>query len=166
MRLISPTAEFKESWRAALDAFIDEGSDGFWNVPEPPTDIDSYIQRTIDHSRGENLAEGWVPASTFWLVDKGEFIGHVNIRHELNDWIVKRGGHIGYYIAPAHRMKGYGSKILELALLKAQALGIEKALLTCGDDNIGSRKIIERSGGEFEDVIDVNGEQIRRYWIQ
>jgi predicted acetyltransferase len=166
MRLVPPTVEFEESWWAAIQALTEEGTKGFWYVPEPPRDIASYIQRTVDNAKGENLADGWVAATTLWLVDGGEFIGHVNIRHELNDWLLKRGGNIGYDIAPAHRRKGYGTKLLTLALEKARELGIEKALVTCGDTNIASRKIIERAGGVLENVMDVNGEQVRRYWIQ
>lgn len=94
------------------------------------------------------------------------FIGKVNIRHRLNKNLLKAGGHIGYTIRPSERRKGYGTLILRLALPKAKALGIKKALITCYEDNIGSRKIIEANGGVLEDTATTNeGVVKRRYWI-
>ena len=40
-------------------------------------------------------------------------------------------------------------------------------LITCGDDNIPSRKLIEGCGGSLEDRLEdvANEELVRRYWI-
>ena len=58
---------------------------------------------------------------------------------------------------------------MKLALEKAKELGIDKVLITCDDDNIGSQKVIENNGGLLENKVqnNVNGEIIttRRYWI-
>jgi predicted acetyltransferase len=46
-------------------------------------------------------------------------------------------------------------------------LGLDRVLVTCDDDNIGSIKTIEHNGGVLENVIsgpDV-GTPKRRYWI-
>ena len=51
--------------------------------------------------------------------------------------------------------------MLRAALPVANALGIERALVTCDFDNVGSRKVIEANGGRFEDRRDDN----LRYWI-
>lgn len=40
--------------------------------------------------------------------------------------------------------KGYGSKMLELALLEAKAIGLKKVLITCHDTNMSSRKVAEK----------------------
>jgi predicted acetyltransferase len=41
-------------------------------------------------------------------------------------------------------------------------------LVTCDDDNIGSRKIIEKNGGVFEGLVKNTREMVakRRYWIE
>jgi predicted acetyltransferase len=103
-----------------------------------------------------------------WLIDKDEFIGRVQIRHELTEYLEKYGGHIGYYIRPTKRKMGFGNKILEMAINEAKKIGFEKVLLTCNDDNIGSWKIIEANGGVLESVLDPEKEgekKKRRYWI-
>ena len=60
--------------------------------------------------------------------------------------------------------------MLSLALKYAEEeLGLNKVLLTCNDDNIGSYRVIEKNGGVLQDKIKnhINGkEQLsRRYWI-
>ena len=107
-----------------------------------------------------------MPATALWLVDNGEFIGSLSLRHRLNENLLKMGGHIGYSIRPSARKRGYGTKILELALPIAKSLGIDKVLVTCDDDNTGSAKIIEKNGGVLENKVEHEGKLKRRYWIE
>jgi len=165
MHLVKPTPKYAESWKEALKELEAEGTKGFWNIPEKPTTIEEYIQRTKDHKEGKNLPDYWVPASTYWLIDNDIFVGHVNIRHELTEKLKKLGGHIGYAIRPTERKKGYGTKILELALKEARKIGLKRILLTCDDNNIPSQKIIEKKGGNLKDKVTVEGKVVRRYWI-
>jgi predicted acetyltransferase len=74
----------------------------------------------------------------------------VKLRHYLNDSLRQHGGHIGYALAPNHRGKGYGNKMLELALLEAKNLGIEEVLLVCNPGNLASRAVIIKNGGRLE----------------
>ena len=165
MELREPSLEWKESFTAALAEFDTAGITGFWNWRFTIVDIPSYIAHTEECSRGENLPEGSVPSSTFWLIDNDEFIGHVNIRHRLNDQLEIIGGHIGYAIRPGRQAMGYGMQILKLALSRAKALGIDRALVTCNTDNVASRRIIEKNGGELQDEITVDGKPVLRFWI-
>lgn len=165
MKLVKPTKKYEQSWKAALAEFEAEERKGFWNVPENPTDLNEYIQRTENHSKGINLPDYWVPATTYWLIDKNEMVGHVNIRHELNEKLEKIGGNIGYTIRPKYRGQGYGTKILELAIPKAQEIGLKKALVTCDDDNVASTRIIEKNGGKLDCKFEFEGKLIRHYWI-
>jgi predicted acetyltransferase len=54
-------------------------------------------------------------------------------------------------------------------LPEAKRLGINPVLITCDADNLGSRKIIERNGGQFENAVQYYRENEivlkRRYWI-
>jgi predicted acetyltransferase len=130
-------------------------------------DFDRYIETVEGWKRGEDMPVGWVPVSTFWLVDDTDYIGSTNVRHELNDYLREFGGHIGYTIRPSRRRQGHGTEICRLALEEARKLGLRRVLITCDDDNIGSRLIIERNGGLLENVVpqpDV-GVPKRRYWF-
>ena len=88
------------------------------------------------------------------------------MRHHINHPILGTwGGHIGYYVRPTERKKGYASEMLRLNLLNAKQLGIDKVLVTCDADNIGSEKTILANGGVFEKEILVDDCIMKRYWI-
>ena len=42
---------------------------------------------------------------------------------------------------------------------------MQKLLVTCNINNQASEKTILANGGVFEKTIDVDGSQIKRYWI-
>lgn len=166
MKLTKPSKKYEGSWLEGIVEFEEEQRKGFWNIPEKPINIDEYIRRCENHSHGKNLPEYWVTATTYWLIDNDEFVGHVNIRHELNSQLEKIGGHIGYAIRPSKRQKGYGSAILALALPKAKILGLQKVLVTCDAENTASQKIIVKHGGTLQDIIqNEDGKSAHRYWI-
>lgn len=129
-------------------------------------DWSAYVARLESVRRGEDIPEGWVP-STFLVAEvDSRIIGRVSIRHELNDYLMKRAGHIGYGIRPGFRGRGYATKILADSLEIARKLGVKKILVTCNDDNIASSKVIEKCGGILENIIETDdGERVRRYWI-
>ncbi len=109
-----------------------------------------FIKRLNLQSEGEYLKPGYVNQTIFWLADGSRYLGEADVRHQLNGHLKKIGGHIGYYIRPNERQKGYGKLILKLALKKAKSLGIENVVITCDITNLGSKKIIESNGGKFE----------------
>lgn len=111
--------------------------------------------------------KGLVPSSMYFLIDNhNKIYGAIDIRHELNDYLLQYGGHIGYGIRPSQRRKGYASQMLTLALPIVKELGISKALITCDKNNTGSAKTIMNNGGILENEV-INGDEItQRYWIE
>ena len=84
----------------------------------------------------------------------------------MNDYLEKRGGHIGYGIRPEFRGRGYATKILADSLELLRAMGVGKVLVTCDDSNLASAKVIEKCGGVLENIIETeDGERVRRYWL-
>ena len=127
-------------------------------------DFDYYLE----HLELKEPKDGHVPDSTFFLLDKdrNRLIGAVNIRHYLNEALLATGGHIGDGVRPSERRKGYATEMIRLALLECRKLGIERVLITCDKDNVGSKKSIIHNGGVLEnEVIDEKGRVIQRYWI-
>ena len=104
---------------------------------------------------------GWVACTTLWWVEDAEFLARVTIRHELVGTLKTLGGHIGYWVRPSARRRHIGTRAFVSSLPYAYELGIDPALVTCDEDNLGSRRIIEAGGGRFENVIGIK----RRYWV-
>jgi len=163
LELAEPSKEYEKSFIEAAHEFANEGSP---EGSEAISDFDAYISNLRAESEGKSLKPNYVPASTFWLIDDGSYIGRVNIRHSLNKTLEKVGGHIGYAIRPTKRKQGYGRAALEMALPQAKKIGLSRVLITCDEDNMGSRKIIESSGGRLRDTVsEKQGKLTRRYWI-
>ena len=170
MELVLPSVKYKESYLGALEEAKTDPGNLISKLQEPKENetFESFVEHFYDEMKGLNLPEGYVPATMFWLIDNGEFIGRIQIRHELSEAMRTRGGHIGYYVRPTKRKMGYGKKMLEMALMEAKKMGFEKVILTCNDDNNGSIRIIEGNGGVLENIVDGEKEgekRKRRYWI-
>lgn len=167
LRLVFPSTKYKQSFDQSLQEYQDEQRHKDFDFPHANESLEEYIAREMDYSQGRNLPSGFVPSTILWLVDDNEYIGQVSVRHTLNEFLRKIGGHIGYVIRPSKRKLGYGKKILELALSEAKKMGINKVLLTCDETNIGSAKIIETNSGVLEDATDMGEGKPRklRYWI-
>ena len=115
------------------------------------------------------LAQGVVPQTTCWMiagVDR-RAVGAVRVRHRLNDRLLRGGGHIGYYVHPAHRRNGYATRALGLALDRLRELGVPKALLTVDPANVASTRVILAHGGEADGqgTEPDTGRALVRYWI-
>lgn len=166
MELCVPTTLYKDSYLAAVEEGAHETQLTKIDKPEPGQSFADFIEKKIGQSEGKHLLEGYVPATELWLIDNDEFVGWVNIRHSLTEKLKIIGGHIGYWIRPSKRNQGYGTTILRLAILKAKKLGITKILMTCDDDNMPSRRIIEANGGILEKVItrDEEKKEVKRYY--
>lgn len=126
-----------------------EPNNGFLNneYSLSSNDFSQHLVSLINHSKGINLPEGWVPYSTYWLFVNEKPVGVSRLRHTLNDYLKELGGHIGYAIGKNERKKGYGSEILRLTIEKAVGMNINKLLLTCTSSNFGSQKVIKKNGG-------------------
>ncbi|WP_449540269.1 GNAT family N-acetyltransferase [Ferdinandcohnia sp. Marseille-Q9671] len=153
---------FYKEWKESLEVMIP------WVISKDPSNFREMIQSLVDSEKGENLPENWVPDSTFWLVNTNKkVIGAVNIRHQLTETLLHCGGHIGYGIRPSERKKGYATKLLSLALKEAKEMGLERVLVVCDEDNIGSKKTILNNGGiPDKDFIEEDGNVIKRFWIE
>lgn len=112
------------------------------------------------------LPEGYVPSHVFFLSsDSGELLGHISVRTRLNEALAQYGGHVGYIVSPVHRGRGFGGHLLQLGLEEARRLGLKEVLITCDQDNLASRKMIESRGGRLVSEDQIEGVDILRYII-
>ena len=169
-RLSVPDARLRRSLVETMADFGDEmmHGAGFWHIEGPIDTSERGIADLVQVLRDfgdpdRQLDDKWVHCDFFWITDDDpeEMIGFLAVRHTLNAFLLEEGGHIGYSIRPSRRREGHATRALSLGLDRAAGLGIERALVTCDDDNEPSRRTIESNGGVFEDVR--NGKL--RYWI-
>lgn len=165
--LVLPSAAHRDSFLDACAEIRATDRPEWREAHIDATNVDAHLQALADFAVGKNLPDGFVPATEYWLVEGSHWLGRVDVRHRLTPALEQYGGHIGYIIRPSERGKGYGNRILPMALAKAKGLGLDRVLVTCRESNIGSRRIIERNGGVYQDSVpraDGDGDT-RRYWI-
>lgn len=171
VELVRLTSEYKELLFEMLDEWkndiiVNHTDMSPWKIwINDFNNFDYYIENLDTKEGNEN---GWVPDTTLFCLDKDRniFVGAVNIRHYLNDELLKTGGHIGDGIRPSERKKGYATAMIALALEECKKLGIDKVLMCCNKNNIGSVKSIIKNGGVLENEVEENGHIQQRYWIQ
>jgi len=165
VELVFPTIEHKQAALEYLGEHIENG-EGHLNGGGG-LERDCYEDYLIRITSAQTAAQtGWVNCSTYFAFVGDKIVGMIQIRHTLNEILIKSGGHIGYGVRPSERRKGYAAQMLKLALNKCREFGIEKALVTCDKDNIGSARTILKNGGVLEnEFTNDDGVIEQRYWI-
>lgn len=169
--LIAPTARLRSSWLAARDEWghgVHQDGSGLRDADEVDTvagftEWVTWLRRQSDESIP--VADGWVHATYWWIVEQDTYLGAISLRHQLNDFLLRAGGHIGYGLRPSARGRGLATWALGVVLSHAHARGIDRCLVTCADHNTASARTIERNGGVLEDVRETELGRTRRYWI-
>ncbi len=167
LRLIKTSVEQKEQILAFLQEWYEHDERIVpTSVDRETTDFEVYVNTLRQKELRENIEEGWVPSTTYWLTDGEELLGAVNIRHELNESLLKIGGHVGYGVKPSARGRGLATIQLQLALEKVKEFGIERALITCNRTNVASRQVILNNGGVADTpYTEEDGTIVERFWI-
>jgi predicted acetyltransferase len=164
--LIVPDPRLQRSFLTAMKEFQAEGRGGpddgsmlgreilRWSDRwDDPAEFAAYVGwLRADAAEGSSRPPGYVPSTTLWGAEGEEYLGRVTIRHRLTPSLLDLGGHIGYDVRPSARRRGHATAMLAAALPVAHGMGIDPVLITCDEDNLGSRKVIEGNGGVLEDV--------------
>ena len=114
-------------------------------------DMSAFLKAQSDWHTGTNLPKGIVSSSLYVIKQNDEIVATLVLRHELNAYLRKYIGHIGYRVHPAYRRQGIATEMLKQAVVLAkQEFGLRAAMVSCRDDNIASKKTILRAGGCWE----------------
>lgn len=166
--LVEPSLDYRHEYMDMIQEWKDTGEKMVPFVLRfDCSDFDAFLLELHRLKSSQSLGDGKVNSSTYWLVNSAsKVLGAVNIRHELNRQLRHIGGHIGYGIRPSERRKGHATRLLAMALIKAKELGIDRALITCDKDNVGSARTIMNNGGVLDSEESVDGVLIQRYRIE
>ena len=124
-------------------------------------EFSAWLQRQHDISLGIDLPKGFIAQTVYWLYDGDQPVGSCKLRLTLSEALLKRGGNIGYGIAPYARGKGYGKELLRLILQVANEQGLTKVLITANNDNKASIGVALANGGMLEKATD----EMHYIWI-
>lgn len=126
-----------------------------------------HLERLKDQKDKNKVPSHFVPSTMLYAFVNQEIVGRISIRHELNPFLLKRGGHVGYAVSPRHRKNGYATEIFKQALLVCESMNLHKILITCAKENVPSWKVIEKFGGILENEFfdDKDNQMVLRYWI-
>jgi predicted acetyltransferase len=150
-----------ENWKS-------EELDWYTFIWTPEMSHAEHLKTLADQKFQDRIPANRVPSTMLYGFVGEEIVGRFNIRHELNEYLRERGGHVGYAVSPMNRKKGYATEMFRQGVAYClKTLGMKKLLVTCADQNTGSWKIIEHFGGQLENKLydEKANEWIRRYWV-
>jgi predicted acetyltransferase len=157
-RLVLPTAEVAESYRAALVEF-----DGGPRHPDHDLATPEGFAALLDHLRAmeREPPAHLVPSTTLWWIEGAEYLGRISVRHHLTPALRLHGGHIGYEVRPSARRRGHATAMLRTVLPVAARLGIATALITTDAHNVASQRVIRAAGG----IPEPDPGPVLRFWV-
>ncbi|MFZ5849483.1 MAG: GNAT family N-acetyltransferase [Actinomycetota bacterium] len=173
LRLVDPSERLHVSWLESRDEWgrgVHQPGTGLWLADDLDLDSAEGFSTWLARLRRESDTSvppdpGKVHASYWWIVEGERYLGAITLRYDLNEYLLQVGGHIGFGIRPSARRRGLARWALRAVLPRARALGLDRVLVTCDDDNVASARTIESNGGVLEDVREVEGGPKRRYWV-
>lgn len=168
VKLVLPNESHREQYLKMMDEWIYFG--GRLNpaaLTNNGASYEKWLSWIKDDQSELTCPNGAVPQTLYFAFNQDDLLlGAVTIRHYLNEKMFIDGGYVGYGVRPTQRRKGYAKKMLALAINKLNEMGINKLLVTCAADNVGSIKTILINGGIFEnEMFNEYGEMVKRFWI-
>ena len=150
-------------WRFLRDMPAEEnGVENKWHGCDWETFQSVALPKLLSYARGENLAEGHVADTAFFLWSHGEIVGLFKLRHWLSDALREGAGHIGYFVRKDCRGRGFGTEGLRLTLEKGRSIIPEGRPTTYGFNdpedefylrlykyNTPSLRVMQKNGGKI-----------------
>ncbi len=155
-----------KEFQNANDEYLFEGINNFQNILDHS--FEDFFKSLEKNKHISDTNPNWANQTSYVLTDEfGKIYGAANVRHELKGKLYEIGGNVGYAIRPSERKKGYATTLLDLLLNEFDKLGIENALVTCRENNIASKRTMNKFIGRSDTLVPSMHEGIMeyRYWI-
>ena len=175
MKLVKVSQEYADLFLKGLEEYKNDtakfGLDSMHQLLKTVEEgkFDEWLEKARKNDAEIDLPEGYISNTKYWLIDNNEYIGSFTLRHDINENLMKWGGHIGYVIHPSKRGHGYAFAGLKLVLAEAAKLGLKRVLITCNTENNASFAVINKAkkiyGGEQLEDSHLEGFSEHRVWI-
>ena len=154
--------DIEKEWRFVREMPEDEnGLTNSWSGVSREDFESKALLAMLKFAAGEDLPEGYVPETFFFLWKDDTIIGQFRIRHYLCESLRTGAGHIGYFIAKPFRGQGFGTEGLRLTLEEAHRIVPEEEIyLRVNLDNPASLHVMLKNGGR------VAGRDERHYFVR
>ena len=152
-----PSFERKDEIIEYINEFVEynseiNGTGGLDKIIEGYT-FEQALERCLS-MEDENYAKkiNRCQSKTFLLIRENDnrIVGTINVRWNLTEAMKRFGGNIGYGIRPTERRKGYNKINLYLGMQEAKKLGLDRVMLDCDVNNLGSDRTLKALGGVLE----------------
>jgi predicted acetyltransferase len=121
VKLVRPSVDFRDSFlRGYAELDNDDERDSWVYLGDrtrlrfPEQDFAGYVNEIV--SRETHPAPHFVADTAYWAMLDQEIVGRISIRHFLNDFLKRIGGHIGYIVRPSYRGRGIATEMLRQIL--------------------------------------------------
>ena len=132
---------------------IVDGENGFSNPAYKlsKNEYKKWLEKENNYSKGKELPEGWIPATTYLLYIDEIPVGYGRVRHSSSEYLenVIGAGNLGYAISKQYRGKGYGNLLFKELLNKCKDFGYTEIKLFPYKDNEATVRIMLKNGGEI-----------------
>ena len=115
LQIIKPCKEYLDSYYEACVESRGHLHDNY--IMHDPEKYDEWKDCIFEiyqkNEKGIDLPNGFIPSTTRWIVEDGEYIGTLNVRQKTTSVLMEWGGTVGIAIRYGKRGKGYAARAFE-----------------------------------------------------
>ncbi len=116
---------------------------------------DNDLRLALDTIYKPDCSPWQVPAYRFDMLVCDAKAGTISLRVGDNDRLVRYAGQVGYSVDQPYRGRRLAERATRLLFPLARSHGLNPLWIGCNPDNLASRRVIERLGGVFVELVEL-----------
>ena len=154
------TSADEEAYRAFEAAMLEDKKNNSFVELEYVEDFEEIVARNTQ-SEIQQEGQTWSTFTKYYAFLNEKIVGFVICFWEMDHPDCQILGHVGYMVAPAFRRQGLATAFVNFAQDRYREKGITSILLATDQDNLASRGLIEKMGGQLMalEEIDYQGQK-------
>lgn len=155
--------EDEEAYRTFEATMLeDKKVNPFVEFNEDVEDFEKIVARNVQ-SEIKQEEQTWSTYTKYFVFLDEKVVGYVICFWEMDHSDCQKLGHIGYMVAPDFRRQGMATTFVRFALERYLEKGVSSVLIATDQDNLPSRGLIEKLGGQLVALEEINY-QGRKRW--